>query len=326
MPKCVLLDKQVHSAGAEILEKEVELCELSEYSPEALKAAIEDVRGIIVSSVPKITADVLGAARALQVLGRYGIGLDSVDVGTATALGIPVVYTPYGPTESVAEHTVGLLIALARHIRLADQAARAGRFQNRRDFTGVELKGKVLGLIGLGRIGSRVAEICGGAMYMKVIAYDPFVAEDDARAMGVELRSSLLDVMRVADFVSIHTPLSPQTRGLIGAAELGVMKPSAYLVNTSRGPVLDEDALVEALSQERIAGAALDVYAQEPPPDNHPLFELSNVILTPHIGSFTEDSLRRMAVMVAEDTLRVLRGERPLYLANPAVWEDRRTL
>jgi len=145
-----------------------------------------------------------------------------------------------------------------------------------------------------------------------------------ATARGVELRSCLLDVMRAADFVSIDTPLTLQTRGLIGPTELGAMKPTAYLVNTSCGPVVDEEALVETLRQGRIAGVALDVYTQEPPPDNHRLFEFSNVVLTPHISSFTEDGLCRMAVMVAEDTLRALRVERPLCLANPEVWEKRR--
>lgn len=324
MHKRVLLDRQVHPAAAEALQEEVVLCELSEYSPAFLKAVIGDVQGIIVSSVPKLTADVLAAAKALEILGRYGVGLDNVDVEAASVLGIPVAYTPNGPTESVAEHTVGLLIALARHFRLADRAARAGQFRNRRDYMGIELRGKVLGLIGLGRIASRVAEICGKAIGMKILAYDPFVAGDVAAARGVELCSSILDMMQLADFVSVHTPLTPKTQGLIGTNELAAMKPTAYLVNTSRGPVVDEDALVKSLSEGRIAGAALDVYAQEPPPDDHPLFALENVVLTPHIGSFTEDGLRRMALEIAEDTLRALKGECPPYLANPEVWETRR--
>jgi D-3-phosphoglycerate dehydrogenase len=186
--------------------------------------------------------------------------------------------------------------------------------------------GKTLGIVGGGRIGSRLASLCSSGFDMRVMLYDPYLTPAQAIACGGDLCSSLEQVLRESDFVSIHTPLTPETRGVIGARELGWMKPTAFLVNTSRGPVVDEPALIEALQERRIAGAGLDVFEREPPDSDSPLFAMDNVVLSPHMASFTDEGRYRMGVTVAEQVLEVFRGQRPQFLANPDVWEQRRII
>ena len=248
------------------------------------------------------------------------MGVDSVDVTYATSRGIPVLYTPAANAESVAEHTLGMMLAVSKMILLGDRAQRNGDFQSRTRLIGFELYGKTLGIVGAGRVGSRVARMCRAALDMHVIAYDPFLSADDARLRGVELVPDLSILLQEADYVSLHAPLTPETQALIGPRELNLMKPTAILVNCARGGIVDEEALATALLEGQIAGAAVDVWQQEPPPQDHPLFALENVIVSPHMAAHTEEAMIRMATTLALDITRVLQGERPHFCVNPRVF------
>jgi len=337
--KQVLLPQRIHRAGEALLRAETDVVIPPATDEATLLAHIPGKHGLVVRTA-RITAKVIKAGDSLQVIGRHGVGYDNVDVAAATRRGIPVVITPEAITESVAEHTVGCLLALAKRLGEADRELRRGNFGARLTHTGSELYGKTLGLIGLGRIGGRVAEICRAAFAMRLLAYDPYVAPQRAAELGVELVGDLDTLLAAADFVSLHAPLTAdeapsrltsrnggrdgasETRGLIGARQLATMKRTAYLVNTARGGLVDETALIEALRAGSIAGAALDVFAQEPPPADSPLWALDNVIVTPHMASHTQEGLRRMAVDVAQEVLRVLRGERPRWAVNPEVFKQ----
>jgi len=321
MSKKVILETRIHPDGLQLLATATDAVVIGPLPnhTEVIQQLRNGAHGLITSSALRITEELLASAPALEVVGRPGVGVDNIDLPGATAQGVIAVYTPSGPTESTAEHAVALLMALAKQVCWGDHAIRESGFAKRRALIGTEVLGKTLAIVGLGRIGRRVAEICGQGLHMHVIAHDPYVAAGVAAELGVELRRDLHSVLREADFVSLHTPLVPQTRGLIGAAELALLKPTAYLINTSRGPVVDEEALIEVLREGRIAGAGLDVFATEPIPFPHPLLELDNVVVTPHIASSTDDGLRKMGVMVVQEVLSVLRGEKPRYVANPEV-------
>ena len=272
----------------------------------------------------KFTAGVMDAAPRLRVIGRPGIGVDNVDLAAATARGICVVNTPNAPTEPVAEKVVGWMLMLAHRLREADRVARGIGWKERSTLRGHDLAGKTLGLIGIGRVGSRVAQIGSSALQMRVLAYDPYAAPARAHLPGIEPVKSLDDLVPVADCVSLHCPLTDETRGMIGERQLRLMKPTAFLINSARAQIVVEEALVRALRQGWIAGAAVDVFSVEPPPPDHPLLHIDNVILAPHCGSFTHEGVLRMSQESAEQVLQVLRGERPPNLVNPAVWEKRR--
>lgn len=261
----------------------------------------------------QVTREVISRCPRLRVIGRHGTGLDNVDLQAATEAGIPVTYAPSAPTDSVAELTIGLIIAVVRRIADAHQAVREGIWHRER-FMGMELAGKVLGIIGFGSIGRAVARIA-RAMGMAILAYDPYVSTWPEGVRSV----SLMDLLTQADVVTIHTPLTPETKGLLGREALARMKPGAILINTARGGIVDEEALAEALRDGRLGGAGIDVFSREPPPRDHPLVRAPNVVLTPHIGAMTEEAQRRMAFTVVQDVLRVLSGGRPEYLANPEV-------
>jgi D-3-phosphoglycerate dehydrogenase len=262
----------------------------------------------------------------LRVLARPGIGVDRIDIAAATEHGILVVNTPDAPTESTAEHAIALLLNLTKRVAPSDRILRAGQgFPRYGDFKpGLEARGAALGLIGLGRIGGRVAEIA-RVLGMRVTAFDPFVTRERAEALGVELAPSLQELLASADVVSIHCPSIPETYHLINAETLAQMRPGSYLVNVSRGAIIDEAALVEALRSGHLAGAGLDVFDPEPPRADHPLFSLPNTICTTHIGSYTEAGLLRMHVQACEQIAMALRGERPTSLVNPEVWGRHRT-
>ncbi|KPL19191.1 MAG: hypothetical protein AMJ93_13290 [Anaerolineae bacterium SM23_84] len=324
--KSVLLDNPIHPQALALLEREVTILPMYEASLPELRQALASVNATIVSTRFPITQQDIELASRLEVIGRPGAGVDSVDIRAASDAGIPVVYTPDGPTESVAEHTLCFMLMLAKQMLKADAAVRQSDFPFRTRVTGTEIMGKTLGIIGGGHIGSRVAKICSSAFDMRVLVYDPYITPERAHACGGTLCTALDQIMTDADFVSIHTPLTPETRRLIGRRELAMMKPTAFLINTSRGPVVDEQALSEALRQKRIAGAALDVFEKEPPDSDFPLFGMDNVALTPHMASFTHEGRYRMGVAVVQQVLDVLRGKRPQFLANPDVWERRRTI
>jgi D-3-phosphoglycerate dehydrogenase len=253
------------------------------------------------------------AAENLKVVARAGIGLDNVDVEVCTRRGVLVVNAPQSNIVSAAEHTVGLLLAQARNIPQADRALKAGEWARER-YQGVELAGKTLGVIGLGRVGAMVAQRA-LAFGMRVIAHDPYVARDRAREMGVELMPTLEALLVQSDFVSIHLPRTPETEGLIGERELSLLKDGARIVNTARGGILDEDALVKALKDGRVAGAALDVFAEEPTTQSA-LFEFDEVVVTPHLGASTVEAQDKAGTTIAEMVRLALRGEFVPYAVN----------
>ncbi|HEX8160999.1 MAG TPA: phosphoglycerate dehydrogenase [Pyrinomonadaceae bacterium] len=265
--------------------------------PEELRELIRDCDGLVVRSETKVTPELMDAALRLRAIGRAGVGVDNIDVGAATARGIIVMNAPDGNTMTTAEHAVALLLALARRVPQGDASLRAGRWE-RKKFVGVELRGKTLGVVGLGRIGRVVASRALG-FEMKVVAYDPFVVPEQLANTEIEL-ATLEEVCARADFLTVHTPLTAETRGIVGAREIGLMRPEARVINCARGGLVDERALYEALREGRIAGAALDVFEQEPPPADHPLLRLEQVIATPHLGASTHEAQEGVAVTVAE--------------------------
>jgi D-3-phosphoglycerate dehydrogenase / 2-oxoglutarate reductase len=266
----------------------------------------------------KITAHDLERASCLKVIAKHGAGVDNIDCQAATAQRIPVVYTPDATTNAVAEHTLALMLALARQVCPAQAALREGHFSERGRFTGTELAGKTLGIVGLGRIGARVAHMVVFGLGMQVHAYDPCVSKDSYSGPAI-LEDSLEALLAKADFLSLHVPLTPDTRQLINAHTLALLKPGCRLVNTSRGAVIDEVALVASLQAGQLAGAALDVFAEEPVPADHPLCQAPNILLTPHISSSTQECLERMSSQAAQGVLDVLEGRRPAHLVNPGV-------
>ncbi len=276
---------------------------------ERLSALLADDGGVdaaIVGVVP-LTARVLASAPRLKVICMHGVGVDHIDLEAARRCGIVVANCPGTNAEAVADLALGLMIALARQLPLLDGQVRAGGWGTHR---GVELWSKTLGLVGLGHIGRAVARRARG-FDMKVLGYDPYVDADAAAAAGIE-PAPLEELLARADFVSLHTALTPQTRGLIGAAQLATMRPTAYLINTARGGVVDEDALYQALCSGAPAGAALDAFAQEPPCDS-PLLTLPNVILTPHIGAHTAEAIARVGLLAVQNVAHVLRTGEPLH-------------
>jgi len=317
MRKRVLVTEPIHPSGVRRLAEEVEVV-----TPEgaSLDVLLGDVHGVVVR-IAKIGAGLLERAPHLEVIGKHGIGVDNIDVEAATRRGIPIVFTPGTNDEAVAEHALMLMLMLAKRVQETSRALREGRFATvRAEPTGIDLKGRTLGLIGVGRIGSRLAAMCRLALDMRVLAYDPYVAPERAAALGVELVRDLGPLLAAADFVSVHTPLTPETRGLIGARELAQMKPTAYVITCARGGIVDESALLAALRAGQVAGAGLDVFESEPPDPASPLFQMDNVVATPHVAGGTMEALEAMGLLVAEEVLAVLRGERPRYLVNPAVY------
>jgi D-3-phosphoglycerate dehydrogenase/(S)-sulfolactate dehydrogenase len=275
--------------------------------PAALRQRVRGVRALMVRNQTVVDAGLLAAAERLEVIGRIGVGMDNIDLASARARGIVVCYAAEENAVSVAEHVFALLLALARKIPAADRSVREGRWE-RAAHTGFELYGKTLAVLGLGRIGFRVA-LRARAFGMKMAAYDPFLSSSSPAVTetGAELLS-LEDALATADVVSLHLPLTDQTRGLIDQERLRGMKRGAVLINTARGALVDETALAEALADGHLGGAALDVRAHEPPGDS-PLHRAENVILTPHIASWTHEATARVLATVAGDVDRVLRGE-----------------
>jgi D-3-phosphoglycerate dehydrogenase len=277
-----------------------------------LVAAIPGFDALVVRSETKVTEPVIAAARDLKVVGRAGVGVDNIDVEAATRRGILVVNAPRGNIIAAAEHSIGLLFAAARSIPQADASVKRGEWTRSR-FVGVEVRGKTLGIVGLGNIGSEVAKRAQG-LEMEVIAYDPAVPEERAEQFNVQL-VPLEDLLARADFISVHAPLVEKTRGLIGREQLQLIKPGARLVNAARGGIVDEAALYEALKEGRLAAAAADVFADEPPGEN-PLLTLPNFIATPHIAASTAEAQTSVAFDVAEEVAAVLAGELPRYAVN----------
>jgi len=302
----VLVSDVLSEEGLAVLREDpkVELVVKTGLSTDDLKAEIADAHALLVRSATKVTSDIIAAGSKLMVIGRAGVGVDNIDVDAATRRGIVVCNSPEGNTVAAAEHTWGLILALARSIPAANASVAAGEWR-RGAFMGVELLNKTLGVVGLGKIGSEVATRAAG-FGMKVIAHDPFVSADRAARLGAEM-VSLDDLLGRSDFISFHVSLTRDTRQLLDAETLRKVKRGVRVINCSRGGVIDEVALAEALRDGRVAGAGLDVFEKEPPTDS-PLLGLSNVVLTPHLGASTEEAQLKVAVDVAQQVLDVLHG------------------
>jgi D-3-phosphoglycerate dehydrogenase / 2-oxoglutarate reductase len=312
----VLITEKLAESAVELLREEFEVDVLLGLSPEELLERIGDYDGLIVRSATKVTAEVIERAENLKAIGRAGIGVDNIDVEAATKRGILVANAPASNTVAAAEHTLALMLAAARRIPAADTSLRGGEW-NRSAFKGVEVSEKTLGLVGLGHVGTIVARGAVG-MGMRVLAYDPYVSEDRMRSMNVESAESLDEIFEHSDFVSLHVPRTPQTAGMVDAGALEKMKPTAYLINVARGGIVDETALYNALKEGTIAGAALDVFQQEPTTDS-PLFALPNVVVTPHLGASTAEAQDRAGVTAAEQVASALRGAVPMHAINAPV-------
>lgn len=282
--------------------------------PGRLLAMIPDFRALIARNQTQIMRELIEAGTRLEVIGRAGVGMDTVDLAAASRAGIVVAYTPEQNTNSVAELTIGLMLCLARMIPDADLDTKRGGW-NRWKYVGIELLGKTLGIVGLGRIGSLTAAKA-RALGMEVLAYDPYVAPDSLRAMEVRARlTGLEEVLASSDFISLHVPETEETRGMFAEKQFGQMKPGAYFINCARGGVVQEGALLRALQEKRIAGAALDVRQREPAVPSA-FDELTNVILVPHIGAQTQEAQRRVVAAVCRDVAAVLTGKEAKHFAN----------
>lgn len=312
----VLIPEKLADPGIELLRKDFEVDVLLDLSAEELLERIGEYDGLIIRSATQVTAEVIGRAENLKAIGRAGIGVDNIDIEAATKRGVIVANAPESNTVAAAEHTLGLMLAAARHIPAADASLKGGEWK-RSAFKGVEVREKTLGLVGLGHVGAIVARGALG-MGMKVLAYDPYVSEDRMRSMNVGRAETTDEVFENADFVSLHVPRTPQTIGLVNEESLGKMKPTAYLINVARGGIVDEAALYEALKNGVIGGAALDVFAEEPTTES-PIFSLPNVVVTPHLGASTAEAQDRAGITAAEQVAAALKGRVPMHAINAPV-------
>lgn len=317
----VLVTERIAEVGLRTLGESCEVCAPWQQGrpPGDHELAMADA---IIVRLFKVTEAVLGAAPKLKVIGKHGVGVDNVDLPAATRRGIPVVFTPSAPTmaNAVAEHAVQMMLALARQTVAADRLVREARFEDRRSLEGIELSGKTLGVVGLGVIGARVAEICHNGFNMRVLAYDPYPSPRSVQTPVTRV-GTLRQLLEQSDVVSLHVPSTPETLHMINAETLGYMRPSALMVNTSRGSVVNMLALSEALHRGSLQAAATDVFEVEPPPPDHPIFSAPRTLFSPHVASSTGASLERMAQLVVRQVNQVLRGERPEFVANPAAYE-----
>ena len=295
----VLVTDNLSRAGLQFLEQTpgIELDVRSGLGPEEVREALRESDGIIVRSGTKLTPEILAGQPRLRAIVRAGVGVDNIDLPAATREGIVVMNTPAGNTTSTAEHTVAMMLALSRNIAPAAASLREGRWE-RKKFTGTQVAGKTLGIIGLGRIGQAVAQRA-AALEMRIVGYDPFLSAERAAEFGIELCRDLDDVIAQSDYVTVHTPLNDETRGMINAERIAAMKRGVRIINCARGGIVDEEALCQALESGHVAGAALDVFSQEPPGDL-PLLKLPNVLATPHLGASTEEAQELVALEAAE--------------------------
>lgn len=316
----VVVAGPIHPDGIALLETETRVLVTDDPSEEGMVETAAGADGILFRILPRCSERLMAACKRLRVVGRYGAGLDTVDLPAATRLGIAVVHAPGANSRAVAEHAVMLMLVCAKRTRDLDRLTRAADWGPTRAKGIIELGGRTLGIVGVGSIGRLVARIAGAGLGMTVLGHDPYVPADELRRRGAEPVDSLDELLSRSDVVTCHTPLTPETRGLINARTIARMKPGAIFVNTSRGPVQDERALFEALVRGQLGAAGLDVFEEEPCSPDNPLLQLDNVVCTSHVAGVSEEANRAIALQVAGEMLRVLRGERPHVLANADLW------
>jgi D-3-phosphoglycerate dehydrogenase len=313
----VLLYEEMHEEGKTILKEKADIFLAERLDEPYLMDHVRDIDGIIVRANGRASRKVMESAPKLKVVGRHGVGVENIDLEAATERGIWVVNTPDANDVSVAEHFFGLALMLSKMLKKGEIALREGRFEARYQYIGNELHGKTLGILGFGRIGKTVGRMGFKGFEMKILYYDSIryeAIEEEIKARKVGLD----ELLSKSDFVSINLPMLPETKGLVGEREFGLLKPTAYIINVARGPIWDEKALYHVLKERKIAGAGSDVFEVEPATKGHPLFQLENFIGTPHMAAHTDEALRRMS-RVAVDIVRVLEGKKPVYPVNPVV-------
>ena len=318
----IVISHPLYQDGMALLEGKAEIVITNDGDSDRILDSLIDADAYILR-IGKIDRIAIERCEKLKVITRPGVGYDSVDVQAATERGIPVVLCPAANARAVAEHTVALLLACAKNIVESVNETKAGNFGIRNRYAAVDIVDKMLVVLGFGNIGRQVAKLC-AALDMKVGVFDPFVKRETAEEMGYVYFENMLDALAAADFVSLHMPSMPSTRGMIAAEQFKAMKPTAFFLNAARGDVVNEPALIAALKNGEIAGAGLDVLVEEPFPADHPFMTMPNVVLTPHMAAQSQETVSKLVTMAAEGTLAVLRGEKWPYVANPEVYDHPR--
>ncbi len=317
----VVLAGPIHADGHANLEAGARVVVCTDETEAGLVQVAAEAQGILFRSKPRCTESLMAACKQLRVVGRHGVGLDTVDIPAATRLGVAVVHAPGSNSQAVAEHALMMMLVCVKKALDQDRRTRAGDWGARRDAATTahtELEGKTLGIVGIGNIGRRVAKFC-GAIGMTVLAYDKYVPAEEIRRRGAEPVESLQALLPRVDVLTCHTPLTPETRHMINDTTLGLMKRGAIYINTSRGGVQEERALFEALTRGQLGAAGIDVFEEEPCGIDNPLLNLDNVVLSTHMAGVTREATARASVQVTSEMLRVLRGETPNVLVNPEV-------
>lgn len=312
----ILVSDQLHEAGIELLKDIADVEIATGLSKDELIEKIKDKDALLVRSSTKVTSEVIKAAKRLKVVGRAGVGVDNIDVDAATERGIVIVNSPTASSITVAEHTIGLMLSLARNIPFADTSLKNKKWEKKK-FMGIELRGKTLGIIGMGRIGLEVAKKA-KAFDMKTIAYDPYISEKPVKRSGVEV-VDLDTLFSRSDFITLHVPLTDETKHIIGEKAISQMKDGVCVINCARGGIIDENALLKGLESGKVGGAALDVFESEPPFEN-PLLENPRFVATPHLGASTKEAQRYASLIACEEVIKILQNEPPRYVVNMPVF------
>lgn len=316
----VLIVQPIHEAGVNLLKSAgFDVVYASSPDPKVVAREIRGIDGVIVRTAP-FTSEIIEEADSLKVISRHGVGVDNIDLESASRKGIFILNTPGVNDVSVAEHTIAIMLVLSKRIKDIDNAVRVGNFNIREEYSIIDIDGKTLGIIGFGRIGSLVAKKCKNAFNMKILVYDPYVDKEKVKEVDGEL-VDLETLLKNSDFVSIHAPLNNETKGLIGERELKMMKPSAFIINMARGPIWDERAVAKALLEGWIRGAGTDVFEEEPPSRDNELLKLDNIVLSPHMAALTKECVIRMALGSAQGVIDVLTGKKPRNIVNYSLLE-----
>jgi D-3-phosphoglycerate dehydrogenase / 2-oxoglutarate reductase len=321
--KKIIIDYEVHEEVLSIVKKKYKIVDCIKEKNSYYKTTLakqQNVAGALLGSSWQIDKEVLDQLPSLEVIGRLGMGFDNIDIDEATKHGVVVLNTPNAPTVSTAEHAVSLLLALAKGHKIGSSILKQGK-QLMGTPKLIELKDKILGIIGLGRIGKKVTTICKSGLGMKIVAYDPFLNEEIVKKQNIDLYDKLENMLPICDFVSLHCPLNKKTKGLININIFRIMKHSAYLINCARGKIVVEKDLIHALNTKEIAGAGIDVYDPEPPESSNILLHMENVITTPHSAGYTSECMKKISIDAYRGIGNVFKKIKPRYIVNPEVWD-----
>ena len=315
----VVIAGKINPAGVAQLESEARVVITPDQQVKTVIELAREAEGLLFRAGPRCDDVILDACPRVRVVGRHGVGLDTVDLDSATRHGVAVVHAPGSNSQAVAEHALMLMLACIKRTVEIDRMTRKGDWSPRHQVVNTELADKTLGVVGVGNVGRRVARFA-GAIGMRVLGYDKYVPADEVRRRGAEPVESLDELLPQVDVLTCHTPLTPETHHMINEKSIGLMKPGAIYINTSRGPVQEERALFEALTRGKLGAAGLDVWEEEPTSADNPILNLQNVVCSSHVAGVTREATRQAAMQVSGEMLRVLRGERPDVLVNPEVW------